>query len=135
MHDTISRSVSNNHFIFDKRVGLGSIAAVSLTRCFSSSRSFNSIRPLVNNPESLALEHINSGKPTTSSVINKVLLNQNLSVTDSKLEELLKVKGIEIDLPISTPENHQLLDQLTIDIQAAKGWLMIKGSTYYQRWH
>ena len=113
LHDTISRSVSNNHFIFDKRVGLGSIAAVSLTRCFSSSRSFNSIRPLVNNPESLALEHINSGKPTTSSVINKVLLNQNLSVTDSKLEELLKVKGIEIDLPISTPENHQLLDQLT----------------------
>jgi hypothetical protein len=111
LHDTISRSVFN-HFIFDKRVGLGSIAAASLTRCFSSSRSYNSIRPLVNNPESLALEHINSGKPTTSSVINKVLLNQNLSVTDSKLEELLKVKGIEMDLPISTSENHQLLDQL-----------------------
>jgi hypothetical protein len=113
LHDTISRSVSNNHFIFDKRVGLGSIAVASLTRCFSSSRSYNSIIPLVNNPESLALEHINSGKPTTSSVINKVFLNQNLSVTDSKLEELLKVKGIEIDLPISTPENHQLLGQLT----------------------
>jgi len=113
LHDTISRSVSNNHFIFDKRVGLGSIAAASLTRCFSSSRSYNSIKPLVNNPESLALEHINSGNPTTSSVINKILLNQNLSVTDSKLEELLKVKGIEMDLPISTPENNQLLDQLT----------------------
>jgi hypothetical protein len=97
--------------MFDKRVGLGSLAAVSLTRCFSSSKSFNSIRP--NNPESLALEHINSGKPTTSSVINKILLNQNLSVTDSKLEELLKVKGIELDLPVSTPENHKLLDQLT----------------------
>ena len=113
LHDTISRSVSNNHFIFDKRVGLGSIAAVSLTRCFSSSRSSNSIRSLVNNPESLALEHINSGKSTTSSVINKVLLNQNLSVTDSKLEELLKVKGIEMDLPISTSANNKLLDQLT----------------------
>lgn len=113
LHDTISRSVSNNHFIFDKRIGLGSIAVASLTRCFSSSRSYNSIRPLVNNPESLALEHINSGKPTTSSVINKVFLNQNLSVTDSKLEELLKVKGIEMDLPISTPENHKLLGQLT----------------------
>jgi len=113
LHDTISRSVFNNHFIFDKRIGLGSIAAVSLTRCFSLSRSFNSIRPLVINPESLALNHINSGKPTTSSVINKVLLNQNLSVTDSKLEELLKVKGVELDLPISTPENRQLLDQLT----------------------
>ena len=113
LHDTISRSVSNNHLIFDKRVGLGSIAAVYLTRCFSSSRSINSIRPLVNNPESLALEHINSGKPTTSSVIHKILLNQNLSVTDSKLEELLKVKGIEMDLPILTPENNKLLDQLT----------------------
>lgn len=112
MHDTISRSVFNNHFIFDKRIGLGSIA-VSLTRCFSLSRSFNSIRPLVINQESLALNHINSGKPTTSSVINKVLLNQNLSVTDSKLEELLKVKGVELDLPISTPENRKLLDQLT----------------------
>ena len=68
---------------------------------------------MANNPESLALEHINSGKPTTSSVINKILLNQNLSVTDSKLEELLKVKGVEMDLPISTPENHELLAELT----------------------
>jgi hypothetical protein len=78
LHDTISRSVSNNHFIFDKRAGLGSIAVASLTRYFSSSRSYNSIRPLVNNPESLALEHINSGKPTTSSVINKVFLMRQL---------------------------------------------------------
>lgn len=46
-------------------------------------------------------------------VINKVLFNQNLRVTDSKLEELLKVKGIEFDLPVSTPENHKLLDELT----------------------
>jgi GIY-YIG catalytic domain len=102
-------SVSNNHFIFDKRVGLGSIAAVSLTRSFSSGASS---RSLANNLESLALEHINSGKPTTSTVINKILLNQNLSVTESKLEELLKVKGVELDLPISTPEYKTLLDEL-----------------------
>lgn len=89
LHDTISRSVSNNHYIFDKRVGLGSIAAISLTRCFSSSRSFNSIRPY--NPESLALQHINrsAGKPTTSSVINKVLLNQNLLVR-FKIRRIIK---------------------------------------------
>ena len=92
---------------------------------FSLSRSFSTIRPLAYNPESLALEHINSGKPTTSLIINKILLNQNLSVTYSKLEELLKVKGIELDLPISTPtplrklklaggkENHKLLAELT----------------------
>ena len=123
MHDTINPqralgcciipsgygSVSNNHFIFDKRVGLGSIAAVSLTRSFSSGASS---RSLANILESLALEHINSGKPTTSTVINKILLNQNLSVTESKLEELLKVKGVELDLPISTPEYKTLLDEL-----------------------
>jgi len=64
-------------------------------------------------PEYLALEHLNSKTPTTSSVINQILLNQNLSVNDSKLEELLKVKGVEIDLPICTPENKKLLDRLT----------------------
>lgn len=86
---------------------------MSLTRNFSLSRSFNSIRPLVHKPESLALEHINSGKPTTSLIINKILSNQGLSVTDSKLKELLKVKSVELDLPISTPENHKLLAELT----------------------
>ena len=83
------------------------------TRNYSATRSFNSIRPLANNPESLALDHINSEKPTNSSIINTILLNQNLSITDSKLEELLKVKGVEWDLPISTPENKQLLAELT----------------------
>lgn len=45
--------------------------------------------------------------------MNKVLLNQSLVVTDSKLNQLLKVKGVEFDLPISTPENYKLLDELT----------------------
>ncbi|KAH9879745.1 hypothetical protein J1614_002243 [Plenodomus biglobosus] len=72
-----------------------------------------STKPLANSPESLALDQINSENPTNSSIINKILLNQNLSVTDSKLEELLKVKGVEWDLSISTPENKQLLAELT----------------------
>jgi hypothetical protein len=113
LHNTISISVFKNHFTFDKRIGLGSVATISLTRYFSLSKSFSTIRPLAYNPESLAFEHINSGKPTTSLIINKILLNQNLSVTYSKLEELLKVKGIELDLPISTPENLKLLAELT----------------------
>ena len=46
-------------------------------------------------------------------VINKILLNQNILVSDSKLKQLLKVKGVEIDLPISTVESHQLLGELT----------------------
>ena len=111
MHCTISSSVFNNHFIFDKHIG--STAFISLTRYYSARRSFSSIRPLANSPESLALDRINNEKPTNSSIINKILLNQNLSVTDSKLEKLLKVKGVELDLPISTPENKQLLAKLT----------------------
>lgn len=46
------------------------------------SRSITSIR-LLNNTEYLVLEHINNVKPTTSLIINKILLNQNLVVTDS----------------------------------------------------
>jgi len=45
--------------------------------------------------------------------MNIILLNQNLVVTDSKLNQLLKVKGVEFDLPMSTPDNYKLLDELT----------------------
>ena len=61
---------------------------------------------------------INTKESANYLVINNILLNQNLSVTDSKLEELLKVKGVlrscaEMDLPISTLENNKLLEELT----------------------
>ena len=75
--------------------------------------STNSLSIYINSPESIALEHINSGKPTTLSVINKILLNQNISVSELKLKELLKVKGVEIDLPITTPENKNIFNDLT----------------------
>jgi hypothetical protein len=45
--------------------------------------------------EFLALEHINSGK-STSSILNKILLNKNGLVTNSKLKKLLNVKGVEL---------------------------------------
>ena len=109
MQCAIKRSVFKNHLKLGKRLGLGFIPALTLTRSFRSVRSLEAQR----NPESLALEHIKSEKPTTSSVINQILLNQNLSVKDSKLVELLKVKGVEMDLPIYTPEKKKLLDDLT----------------------
>ena len=68
---------------------------------------------MLNNPEYLALKLINNGNPTTSSIINKILLNKNLLVTDSKLEQLLKVKSVELDLPISRSENKELFAELT----------------------
>ena len=117
MHYTINRNVINNYFIFDlvSDIGLTSIIPVYLTRYFSPIRTahFTLVRSQSNNPEYLALEHINSGKPTTSTIINKILSNQNIIVTDLKLKELLKVKGVEIDLPITTPKINKLLENLT----------------------
>jgi hypothetical protein len=54
-----------------------------------------------NRPENLALEHINSGNTTTSTVINNILSNQKVTITEKKLVELLSVKGVEFDLPIT----------------------------------
>lgn len=111
MHYTISKSLFKNHFIIDKDVCL--LAVTSLTRYNSTKRFFSSIRPLPNNEELLALDYINNERHITSSIINEILLKQNLSVNDSKLKELLKVKGVELDLPISTKENKQRLAELT----------------------
>ena len=69
------------------------------------------------NPELLALEHINSGNPTTASVINNILLNQDITVTDSKLKDLLKVEGVEFNLYTSSSpiakEDSKLFSELT----------------------
>lgn len=56
------------------------------------SYSTNSLKQTFNISETLAKDHIESGMPTTHLVINKILLNQNLSNTKDKLEELLKLK-------------------------------------------
>lgn len=69
------------------------------------------------NPELLALKHINSGNPTTASVINNILLNQDITVTDSKLKDLLKVEGVEFNLYTSSSpvakEESKLFSELT----------------------
>ena len=91
-----------NHFMINKipLYGLNSIAARSFTRSSILNRIY---RRTVNNPESGAIVHINSEESANHLLINKKLLNQNLSVTQSKLVELLKVKGVEINLPVVTP--------------------------------
>ena len=89
--------------------------SLSFTTSMFFKRSFSSsaLKVPVNRPESLAIEHINSGEPTTFEVINKILLNQNLIITEGKLEQLLKVRGVEIELPVTTEEDKKLLAQLT----------------------
>ncbi len=112
MQDIINRYIFNNYLILNKHNEFSvcsAIYTVPLIRTFSTVRGY----VFQFKPESEALEHINSGKITTSSVINKILLNQNLSVTDAKLEELLEVKGVEINIPISNSKDNKLLEELT----------------------
>jgi hypothetical protein len=112
LHDIINRNIFNNYLILNKHNEFSvcsAIYTVSLIRTFSTVRG--SVFQF--KPESVALEHINSGEITTSSVINRILLNQNLSVTDAKLEELLEVKGVEINIPISNSKDNKLLEELT----------------------
>lgn len=78
-----------------------------LVRSYSTCSPRNSF----NKSELLAKDHMDCGMPTTHLVVNKILLNQNLSNTKEKLEELLKIKGVEIDLPVK--EDKTLLNQLT----------------------
>jgi hypothetical protein len=52
-------------------------------------------------PEALALEHINSNNPTTSDIINNLLLNQQVSITQKELDDLLKIPSVKFKLPIS----------------------------------
>lgn len=53
------------------------------------------------NPEKLALDHVNSGSETTHLVINKILTSQKISITENKLRDLKKIKGVEFDLPLN----------------------------------
>lgn len=52
-------------------------------------------------PNSLALEHINSYNPTNSEVINSVLLNQKVSISQKELDTLLSLPSVNFDLPIT----------------------------------
>lgn len=83
------------------------MAIKPLARLYST----NLINQAFNKSETLAKDHIESGLSTTHLVINKILLNQNISNTKDKLIELLKVKGEEIYLPVG--EDKSLLNQLT----------------------
>jgi hypothetical protein len=54
-----------------------------------------------NSPEKLALEHIESGNPTTSEVINSLLFNPNISIRQEELNKLLEIPSVKFKLPFS----------------------------------
>jgi hypothetical protein len=52
-------------------------------------------------PNSIALDYINTDKVITSEVINSLLLNQNVSITQQELDELISLPGVKFDLPLT----------------------------------
>lgn len=88
----------NNYLLLNSRISILYFKRTYSTTATKQSEKFN--------PELLALEHISSGNSTTASVINNVLLNQDITVTDSKLKDLLKIEGVEFNLySSSSPTN------------------------------
>lgn len=99
----------NNYLLLDSSISILIFKRTYNTTATKQSEEFN--------PEFLALEHINSGNPTTASVINNILLNQAIAVTDSKLKDLLKVEGVGFNLYLSSSpvakEDYKLFSKLT----------------------
>lgn len=58
---------------------------------FKSNLTIPKINKIEYRPNSLALEHINSCNPTTSEVINSMLLNQKVSISQKELDALLSL--------------------------------------------
>jgi hypothetical protein len=61
-----------------------------------SSNSFNT-----NRSTDLANEYIKKGNSTTSKIINNVLLNQKVSISQEELDKLLNLSKVKFDLPIT----------------------------------
>ena len=60
-------------------------------------------------PNTIALEYISKGKPITSEVINSLLLNQNVSITQQQLDELISLSSVKFDLPLTDQTYSALL--------------------------
>lgn len=71
------------------------------------------------NPEKLALEH----NETTHLVINKILYNQKVSITENKLKDLLKIKGIELDLPITKDTYETFISPARVGKSSYRGFV------------
>ena len=63
----------------------------------------NIVRPtsIPYRPSNLVEEHIKKGNSTTSEVINSVLLNQKVSISQKELEVLLNIPSVKFDLPLT----------------------------------
>lgn len=82
---------------------LQSVSALNSVRFESNAATalYNSKTP---RSQHLVQEHIVKGNPTNSEVINSVLLNQKVAISQKELDELLSLPSVKFDLPFSPPE-------------------------------
>ena len=74
----------------------------------------STVAPLSNNSNTyrsikLINEHIKKGNTTTSEIINNVLINQKVSITQKELDKLLNLSKVKFDLPITKQTYSALL--------------------------
>uniref|UniRef100_UPI0030E5B51E hypothetical protein n=1 Tax=Dematophora necatrix TaxID=2751867 RepID=UPI0030E5B51E len=87
---------SYNAGMFDKKYSNDYLSLYRFKSDLSTSK-----QKLEYRPNSLALEHISSGNPTTSEVINSLLLNQKVYISQKELDVLLSLPSVTFDLPIT----------------------------------
>lgn len=60
-------------------------------------------------PFSLVQKHIAKGNPSNSEVINSVLVNQKVAITQKELDKLINLPSVKFDLPITNETYPSLL--------------------------
>lgn len=72
-------------------------------------RSYSNLPEDESRSYNLAVQHIKSGKPTTAAVLNELLINQNVSITQDELDKLINLSFVEFKLPIQSESYYQFM--------------------------
>jgi hypothetical protein len=77
-------------------------STVNPTSTLSDNNGKNIKQLISYKPETLALQHIETNAPTTSKVINNLLLNQKVSITQENLTKILNISYVTFKLPLNS---------------------------------
>lgn len=100
-------------YILNAKVGwfrprLQSVSALNSVR-FESNTATSLYNSKTSRTQLLVQEHIAKGNPANSEVINSVLLNQKVAISQKELDELLSLPSVKYDLPFSDETYPSLL--------------------------